>query len=234
MTTFSETLRTIAAARTIAAVNSARADINKQAVAGTIAPDAAQALGTVARFRLDELAETGDEVEAQPTAGAKPLAVGDRHPAVIREAAAVSYDDSGDSIRGVVAVFIDGQERLAKFRINRAWEGSVRALFGSCGLSPDDDPEQLVGAAIEVTMGTYDSANGPVPVVKKWHRPATRTAMLDRPREVAALPHPAPKPTGPAWERDEQATTRAPRRSSAQKAHAEFKANNEDGDDIPF
>jgi hypothetical protein len=151
----------------------------------------------------------------------------------------VTYADTGDFIRGVVAVFIDGQEQLVKFRLNRSWEGSIKALFGSCGLSPDDDPEQLVGAGIEVTMGTYDSANGPVPVVKKWHKPAatTRTAALDRPREVAAMPHPAPKPTGPAWERDEQqAAARSPRRTPAQKAASQFKANTADDDDggIPF
>ena len=223
MTALSNALAALAAARSLQAVNNARAEINRQAQAGTLAQDAAAALLAAASARLDEIADQGDDREDEPAprSAAQPAPAGDRHPAVISEAAAVSYADSGDSIRGVVAVFTNGVEQLVRFRLNRSWEGSIKALFGSCGLSPDDDPEQLVGAAIEVTMGTYDSANGPVPVVKKWHRPATRTATLDQPREVAVLPHPA--------------AARAPRRTPAAKVRAEFKAASEDDDDlIPF
>jgi hypothetical protein len=242
---FSETLRSIAAARTIAAVNAARADIDKQASAGVIAPDAAQALGLVARLRLDDLVEAGDQGDDQAAEPAPPrpsrtAPAGDRHPAVIQAAEAAEYPDSGPLVRGTVSVFVDGTERLVKFRIPRSWDASIKALFTAAGLPEDADAEQLAGKSVLVTLGDYIGKDGESrPVVKRWHRPAatTRTAMLDQPREVAAMAHPAGKPTGPAWERDEAAAARAPRRTPAQKAAAEFKANNQGDDDdggIPF
>jgi hypothetical protein len=241
MTALSNALATLASARSLAAVNAARNEINRQAQAGTLAQDAAAALLAAASVRLDEIANQGDDREDEPAPPAprrtaQPAPAGDRHPATITVAEAVEYPDSGPLVRGTVAVFTNGVEQLVKFRIPRSWEGSIRALFSAAGLPEDADASQLVNAAVAVTLGEYQGRDGePRPTVKRWHRPATtRTATLDRPREVAALSHPAPKPTGPAWERDEQAATRAPRRTPAQKAAAEFKANIEDGDDIPF
>ncbi len=237
MTALSNSLATLASARSLAAVNAARNEISRQAEAGALAQDAATALLTAARVRLDEIAEAGDQGdEPAPRRTAQPAPAGDRHPAVIQHAEAVEYPDSGPLVCGTVAVFTNGVEQLVKFRIPRSWEGSIRALFSAAGLPEDAEAEQLVGKAVAVTLGEYQGRDGePRPTVKRWHRPATtRTAMLDRPREVAALPHPAPKPTGPAWERDEAAATRAPRRTPAQKARAEFQANDTDGDDIPF
>jgi hypothetical protein len=235
MTALSNALKTLASARSLAAVNAARNEISRQAEAGTLAEDAAAALLTAARVRLDREDEPAPPA---PRRTAQPAPAGDRHPAVIREAAAVSYDDSGDSIRGVAAVFTNGVEQLVKFRIPRSWEGSIRALFSAADLPEDADASQLVGAAVSVVLGEYQGRDGePRSTVKRWYRPApaTRTATLDRPREVAALPHPAPKPTGPAWERDEAAAARAPRRTPAQKAASQFKQNSADDDDsIPF
>jgi hypothetical protein len=228
MTALSNALKTLASARSLAAVNAARSEISRQAEAGTLAQDAAAALLAAASARLDELADQGDDREDEPAPPAprrtaQPAPAGDRHPAVIREAAAVSYDDSGDSIRGVVSVFANGVEQLVKFRLNRNWDASIRALFSAAGLPEDADAEQLVGKAVAVTLGEFQGRDGePRSTVKRWYRPApaTRTAMLDRPREVAAMPHPA--------------AARAPRRTPAQKAAAEFQANDTDGDDIPF
>jgi len=221
MTKFSETLRTIAAARTIVAVNAARGEIGRLVDAGTIAPDAAQALGVVARLRLDELVEAGDQGdEPAPRRTAQPVPAGDRHPAVIQAAEAVDYPDSGPQVRGTISVFVGDQEQLVKFRIPRSWDASIRAMFTAAGLPEDADAEQLVGKAVNVTLGEYQGRDGePRPVVKRWHRPApvARTAILDQPREVAALPHPA--------------AARAPRRTPAQRAAAEFKQTNADDDD---
>ena len=236
MTTLSTALQILAAARSLAAVNAARNEISRQAEAGTLAQDAATALLAAARVRLDEITEAGEEAESTAPARSQPAMAVDRMMAVIQHAEAVEYPDSGPLVCGTVAVFTNGVEQPVKFRIPRSWEGSIRALFSAAGLPEDAEAEQLVGKAVAVTLGEYQGRDGePRPTVKRWHRPATtRTAMLDRPREVAALPHPAPKPTGPAWERDEAAATRAPRRTPAQKAAAEFKANDTDGDDIPF
>jgi hypothetical protein len=135
-------------------------------------------------------------------------------------------------------VAVDGIPQEVRFRIPRSWEGSIRALFSAAGLPEDADAEQLVGKAVAVTLGEYQGRDGePRSTVKRWYRPApvARTAMLDQPREVAALPHPAGKPTEPAWARDETAAARAPRRTPAAKARAEFKQNTADDDDsIPF
>ena len=179
-------------------------------------------------MRLDEIADQGDDREDEPAPPAprrtaQPAPAGDRHPAVIREAAAVSYDDSGESIRGVVAVLANGVEQMVRFRIPFSWGASIKALFTAAGLPEDADASQLVGAAVSVVLGEYTAKDGSQrAAVKRWHKPAptTRTATLDRPREVAAMPHPA--------------ATRAPRRTPAAKARAEFQANDTDGDDIPF
>ncbi len=242
MTPLSQALATLAAARSLAAVNAARSEINRQAEAGTLARDAAVALLTVARVRLDEIADQGDEQDDQPahpkpTRTAQPAPAGDRHPATITIAEAVEYPDSGPLVRGTVAVFTNGVEQLVRFRIPRSWDASIRALFSAAGVPEDADAEQLVGKAVAVTLGECQGRDGePRPTVKRWHRPApsVRTAMLDRPREVAALPHPAPKPAGPAWERDEAAIARAPRRTPVQKLAADARANGAPEDDIPF
>ena len=228
MTALSTALAALAAARSLQTVNNARVEINRQAQAGTLAQDAAAALLAAASARLDEIADQGDDREDEPAPPAprrtaQPAPAGDRHPAVIREAAAVSYDDSGDSIRGVVAVFANGVEQMVRFRIPFSWGASIKALFTAAGLPEDADASQLVGAAVSVTLGEYQGRDGePRPVVKRWYRPApaARTATLDQPREVAAMPHPA--------------AARAPRRTPAAKARAEFQANDTDGDDIPF
>jgi len=237
MTTFNTALQNIAAARSCAAVNAARAEIDRQAAAGMIDTAAAQALDKVASLRAIELAEAGEQPEERVPARAKPVASGDRHLATITVAEAVEYPHSGPLVRGTVAVFTNGVEQLVKFRIPRSWDASIRALFTAAGLPEDADAEQLVGKVVAVTLGEFQGRDGePRSTVKRWYRPApaTRTAMLDPPREVAALPHPAPKPAGPAWERDEAAVARSPRRTPSQKAAAEFKANDTDGDDIPF
>jgi hypothetical protein len=236
MTALSNALAALAAARSLQAVNNARAEINRQAQAGTLAQDAAAALLAAASARRDEIADQGDDREDEPAprSAAQPAPAGDRHPAVIREAAAVSYDDSGDSIRGVVAVLANGVEQLVRFRIPFSWIASIKALFTAAGLPEDADASQLAGAAVSVVLGEYTAKDGSQrAAVKRWHKPAatTRTAALDRPREVAALQHPAGKPTGPAWERDEAAATRAPRRTPAAKARAEFKQTSADDDD---
>jgi hypothetical protein len=223
MTALSNALKTLAAARSLAAVNAARNEISRQAEAGTLAEDAAAALLTAARVRLDELADQGDEQDDQPAPPAprrtaQPAPAGDRHPATITVAEAVEYPDSGPLVRGTVMVAVDGIPQEVRFRIPRSWEGSIRALFSAAGLPEDAAASQLAGAAVSVVLGEYQGRDGePRPTVKRWHRPA-----------------PAGKPTGPAWERDEQAAARAPRRTPAAKARAEFQANDTDGDDIPF
>jgi hypothetical protein len=238
MTALSNALAGLAVVRSLQAVNNARVEINRQAQAGTLAQDAATALLTAARVRLDEIAEAGDQGdEPAPRRTAQPAPAGDRHPAVIQHAEAVEYPDSGPLVRGTVAVFTNGVEQLVKFRIPRSWEGSIRALFSAAGLPEDADAERLLGKTVLVTLGEYTAKDGTQrSVVKRWHKPAptTRTAALDRPREIAALAHPAGKQAEPSWERDEQAAARAPRRTPAQKARAEFQANDTDGDDIPF
>jgi hypothetical protein len=228
MTALSNALKTLAAARNLAAVNAVRNEITRQAEAGTLAGDAAAALLTAARVRLDELADQGDDREDEPAPPAprrtaQPAPAGDRLAAVIHHAEAAEYPDSGPLVRGTVAVFTNGVEQLVKFRIPRSWEGSIRALFSAAGLPEDADAEQLVGKTVAVVLGEFQGRDGePRPTVKRWHRPApaTRTATLDQPREVAAMPHPA--------------AARAPRRTPAAKARAEFQANDTDGDDIPF
>jgi hypothetical protein len=217
-----DTLRRLAAAGTTDAVSKCRIDIDDAVKGGTLAADAAAALDAVARLVAADIAANGART-AKPTQATND----DRLPAVIREAMDAEYPDSGPIIRGVVAVTTGDGEQMVRFRIKRSWDGSVKALFGAAGLSPDDDPGQLVGAAIEVTMGSYAGANGPMPVVKRWHKPAA-------PAKAATA-----KPAAPAWESDEAAAPRAPRRTTAQKAHAAFKANvaaaaPEDDDTIPF
>ena len=217
-----DTLRRLAAAGTTDAVSKCRIDIDDAVKGGTLAADAAAALDAVARLVAADIAATGPRT-ANPTPSAT---TDDRLPAVIREAMAAEYPDSGPILRGVVAVQTDNGEQLVRFRIKRSWDGSVKALFGAAGLSPDDDPGQLVGAAVAVTLGSYESQHGPMPVVKRWHRPAAPTAAATA------------KPAGPAWESDE-AAPRAPRRTTAAKAHQQFKSNAaaaapEDGDTIPF
>jgi hypothetical protein len=166
---------------------------------------------------------------AKPTPKATQATTDDRLPAVIREAADAEYPDSGPMVRGLVAVQTDDGEQLVRFRIRREWHGSIKALFGAAGLKDDADPGQLVGVPIEVTMGTYESQNGTVPVVKKWHKPAA-------PAKATTA-----KDATPAWESDEAPAPRAPRRTTAQKAHQQFKANaaasaddDDDGGCIPF
>jgi hypothetical protein len=61
MTALSNALKTLAAARSLAAVNAARNEISRQAEAGTLAEDAAAALLTAARVRLDELTDQGED-----------------------------------------------------------------------------------------------------------------------------------------------------------------------------
>jgi hypothetical protein len=135
-------------------------------------------------------------------------------------------------------VAVDGIPQEVRFRIPRSWEGSIRALFSAAGLPEDADAEQLVGKAVAVTLGEYQGRDGePRSTVKRWYRPVpvARTAMLDQPREIAALAHPAGKQAEPSWERDEQAAARAPRRTPAQKAASQFRQNSTDDDsDIPF
>jgi hypothetical protein len=245
MTTLSTALQTLASARSLAAVNAARNEISRQAEAGTLAEDAAAALLTAARVRLDELTDQGDDREDEPAPPAprrtaQPAPAGDRHPATITVAEAVEYPDSGPLVRGTVMVAVDGVPQEVKFRIPRSWDASIRALFSAAGLPEDADVEQLTGKTVAVVLGEFQGRDGePRTVVKRWHKPAatTRTAALDRPREIAALAHPAGKPTGPAWERDEQAAARAPRRTPAQKAASQFRQNSLGDDDdggIPF
>jgi hypothetical protein len=195
--------------------------------------------------RLDELTDQGDDREDEPAPPAprrtpQPAPAGDRLTAVIHHAEAAEYPDSGPLVRGTVAVFTNGVEQLVKFRIPFSWGASIKALFTAAGLPEDADASQLVGAAVSVVLGDYTAKDGTQrSVVKRWHKPAptTRTAALDRPREVAALPHPTGKQAEPSWERDEAAATRAPRRTPAQKAASQFKQNSQGDDDdggIPF
>jgi hypothetical protein len=223
MTALSNALAALAAARSLQAVNNVRVEINRQAQAGTLAQDAAAALLAAASARLDEIAEAGEQPEEPAPSRAKPVASSDRHPATITVAEAVDYPDSGPQVRGTVMVAVDGVPQEVKFRIPRSWDASIRALFSAAGLPENADPEQLIGKAVAVVVGEYQGRDGePRTVVKRWHKPepTTRTATLDRPREVAAMPHPA--------------ATRAPRRTPAAKARAEFQANDTDGDDTPF
>ena len=217
---FSETLRSLAGARTADDIAGLRVSIVDAVEAGTIAADAGAALQAVARLIHADIAANGPRpVKATPKA--TQATTDDRLPAVIQEAADAEYPESGPIIRGIVAVQIDGAEQLVKFRIKREWTGSVKALFGAAGVPDDADATQLVGAAVQVTMGTYESQNGTMPVVKKWHRP------------VAAKAAPA-KPAAPEWDAEEAASPRAPRRTAAAKIRAEVRETNPDDDGMFF
>jgi hypothetical protein len=204
---FHDQLRALASAATADAVSKIRIDTADAVMAGKIAADAGSALDAVARLVAADIAANGPRT-AKPTQSN----TDDRLPAVIREAMDAEYPDSGPIIRGVVAVTTGDGEQLVRFRIRREWTGSVKALFGAAGLSPDDDPGQLVGAAVMVTLGSYESQHGPMPVVRRWHKPAAPAkAATAKPAGPAAPRAPsviqgcnakAPKQARPEWETD--------------------------------
>ena len=221
---FHDFLKSLAAAGTANAVSKIRIDIADAATAGKITPEAADSLQAIARVAAESIAVHG---ERRPSKPAPAPAGGEvRHPATITECGEVSYDDSGEQIRGTVAL-ADGD--TIRFTIRRSWSGSLRALFGAAGVDADEPAEALAGQAVEVVIGAFTGRDGnPRPCVKKWFRPAGS----------ASTSPPVAKPAAskaPAWEADDQQVPRAPRRTTAQKAAAEFKAQPAvGGDDIPF
>ena len=221
-------LRKLAAAGTADEVARVRVEIDDHASAGRLSSLAASALQSVARVAAEDIATNGP----RPS---KPAAPGDddRVAGTIVEAAEVSYPDTGEQVRGVVA--LESGEAV-KFSIRKSWSGSMRALFGAAGVADDEPAEALVGKAVEVVVGEFTGRDGqPRPVVKRWHKPAgsaSTAAPVAKPAASKAVSD------VPAWQSDE-AAPRAPRRTTAQKAHAAFKANvaasaEEDDGSIPF
>jgi len=217
---FKETLRSLVAACTADDVAGVRVSIVDAVESGTMPQDEGTALQFIARKLQADLA--ANPRPAKPTPKATQATADDRLPAVIREAADAEYPDSGPMVRGLVAVQTDDGEQLVRFRIKREWTGSIKALFGAAGLKDDADPGQLVGAAVMVTMGTYESQNGPMPVVKKWHKPA-----------APAKATPA-KPAVPEWQADDEAAPKVVRRTAAGKAKAAVREANPDDDGMVF
>ena len=214
-----DVLRRISGAGTADDLARCRIDVDDAVKAGRLTADAGEALQSVARLVAEDIATNGPRLS-------KPAAPGDddRVAGTIVEAAEVSYPDTGDQVRGVVA--LESGEAV-KFSIRKSWSGSMRALFGAAGVADDEPAEALVGKAVEVVVGEFTGRDGqPRPVVKRWHKPAGSAST------AAPVAKPA-APKAPAWEADEAA--RSPRRGPAAKARADFKAQPAVGDgDIPF
>jgi hypothetical protein len=224
---FSDFLSTLAAAGSATTISRARIAIADAAAAGRLSQEAASALEAVARVAAESIAVHGEKPERPEPArtSGKPAQsnTDDRLPATITECVDASYDDSGEIVRGLVTTD-DGN--AIRFRIPRSWGGSISAIYGACGVHIEEPADRLAGKAVSVTLGTFTGKDGiERPVIKKWHKPAA-------PAKAATA-----KPAALAWESDEAAAPRAPRRTTAAKAHAAFKANvaaPEDDDTIPF
>jgi hypothetical protein len=218
---FSNTLRGIAAARTADSVSGIRISIADAVEGATIDRAAGAALEAVARVAADRIAARGEQ---PPKASTAPAGGEVRHPATITAAVDCNYEDSGgEQIRGTVAL-ADGD--TIRFSLRRSWGGSVRAIYGAAGVADDQPAEALAGKGVEVVLGEFMGRDSnPRPCIKKWFRPAGTTSGS------------TPVEKAPAWQADEPAP-RAPRRTPAQRAHANFKANlaaSAEGDDeIPF
>ena len=193
---FHDQLRALASAATADAVSKIRIDTADAVPAGTIAADAGSALEAVARLVAADIAANGPRT-AKPTQSN----TDDRLPATITECVDASYDDSGEVVRGLVTTE-DGS--TIRFRIPRSWGGSITAIYGACGVHIEEPAASLAGRPVAVTLGTFTGKDGiERPVIKRWHKPAA-PAKAD-----------TAKPAGPAWESDEAAAPRAPRRTTA-------------------
>lgn len=231
MTVLSNSLKTLAAARSIAAVNAARSEINRQAEAGAIAQDAAAALLAAARYRLDELAEAGDQGD-EPATPPKPAAGSAQddpkgYPATIVAASEKTYPDSGTSLQGAVEVEIDGRLEVVTFRVGERLANVRQIIFRAAGLDRDAQPEELIGRHVRAELGTWTAQSGASrTVISRWH-PAETKPRAVKPAAPAAKP-------APAWERDE-AQRRPPRTAAARvRASIERAGGEMPDDEIPF
>jgi hypothetical protein len=185
-------------------------------------------LQSVARVAGEEIATHGPRpVKASPAPAAAPA--GGRLPGVIREAFEADYPDSGPVIRGTVAVQTADGEVLVKFRIVRSWEGSIKAIFHSCGLHSTDPAESLAGHEVLVELGSFTGQDGiERQVVRRWHKAPVTKAAAEVVHPVEAHdPRPEAEASAPAE------TSKAPPRSPARKAAKAFREATA-GDDIPF
>ena len=224
-------LRKLVAATTTGAIAQTRITIDDDRAAGRLAAATASALQVIAALVAAELPEVEVPTSKAPAPAWAPA--GDRLPGVIREAVEADYPDSGPVIRGTVAVQTADGEVLVRFRILRSWEGSIKAIFHSCGLHSTDPAGSLAGHEVLVELGSFTGQDGNErPVVKRWHK-----AQASKP----ATPKAAVSDV-PAWQADDadprpeaEAAARAPRRTSNAKARAEFRqTSGDDGDSIPF
>jgi hypothetical protein len=133
------------------------------------------------------------------------------------------FEDSGNVILGSIEAQVGDRMEIVRFRIDQARAMVRRIMFAAAGVAADAAPEALVGKRVRVVLAPWTCRDGSERlVVRKW--------LPAEPRPGAAKPA---APTAPAWERDAAAVARAPRRTTAAKAWAKFKANAADEDDIP-
>ena len=229
---FHDYLERLAAAGTANEIAKVRVDIADAVTAGKLTEVAADSLQACARAAAESIAAHGERRPSKPVA---PSAGGEeRVAATITECGEVSYDDSGEQIRGVVS--LESGDTI-RFSIKKSWSGSIRAIYGAAGVADDQPAEALTGAAVAVEVGTFVGRDGaPRSCVKKWFKPtgaASTAAPVTKPAASKAAVSDVP-----AWQAD-GAAPRAPRRGTAARAHAAFKANvaasaEEDDGSIPF